>query len=168
MTPADPPIAPPEPAPVRDTPERALAAFAMAALCLVTFANVAARYLTDVSFAFTEEYSIFLMVVMTFLGASAAVAADRHIRITVLVDRLPAVLRRPAEAAAWLAMLAVFGILAWYGGRLAYDQWRFEETSPALGNPQWLYTVWMPLLSVVAGARVLARLARVVRGTAGG
>ena len=54
----------------------------MAALCLITLGNVVTRYLTNVSFAFTEEYSIALMVVVTMLGTSIATAADRQIRIT--------------------------------------------------------------------------------------
>ncbi|ABC23038.1 TRAP transporter small permease [Rhodospirillum rubrum] len=145
--------------------ERVLAALAMAAICLITFANVVVRYFTDVSLAFTEEFSIFLMVVMTLLGSSAAIALDRHIRITVLVDRLPAPLRRVTETLVWLATLAMLGVLVWYGGRLTYDQWRFEETSPALGYPQWLYTLWLPLLSAVMGLRVLGRLSRLARGT---
>ncbi|NYZ17281.1 TRAP transporter small permease [Azospirillum sp. RWY-5-1] len=146
------------------TIERAAAALAMAGLCVISFANVAVRYLTDVSFAFTEEYSIFLMVVMTFFGASVAVAADRHIRITFLVDRLPRSVRRVTETVVWTAALVMFGFLAWYGGRLTYDQWRFEETSPALGNPQWLYTVWMPALSVVVALRVVGRIVDALRG----
>ncbi|HYD67555.1 TRAP transporter small permease [Azospirillum sp.] len=147
------------------TVERALSALAMAALCVITFANVLARYFTDYSFAFTEEYSIFLMVVMTLFGSAVAVAADRHIRITFLVERLPRGARRVTETVAWTATLVMFGFLIWYGGRLAYDHWRFEETSPGLGNPQWIYTVWLPLLSVVVALRVLGRIVRVVRGT---
>jgi len=158
MTPETPP-----PAPQRAPVERVLAGLAMAAVCVITFANVLARYFTDYSFAFTEEYSIFLMVVMTLLGSAAAVAGDRHIRITVLVERLPPPARRVTETLAWTAALVMFGFLVWYGGRLTYDQWRFEETSPGLGNPQWLYTVWMPLLSAVVGARVLGRLWRLLR-----
>ncbi len=154
--------APPE-TKVPVTLERALAALAMAALCVVTFANVVTRYLTDVSLAFTEEYSIFLLVVMTLLGSSVAAAADRHIRITILADRLPPPLRRVAELAAWSAALAMFGFLVWYGGRLTYDQWRFEETSPGLGYPQWIYTVWLPLLSAVVAARVAGRIVRTAR-----
>lgn len=147
------------------TLERALAALSMAALCVITFANVVARYLTDVSLAFTEEYSIFLLVVMTLLGSSVAVAADRHIRITFLADRLSPPVRRVTELVAWTAALVMFGFLVWYGGRLTYDQWRFEETSPGLGIPQWLYTAWLPLLSAVVALRVVGRLIRIAKGT---
>lgn len=142
------------------TLERGLAAVSMAALCAISFANVVVRYFTDYSFAFTEEYSIFLMVVMTLFGASVAVAADRHIRITFLVERLPTGARRVTEALVWAASAIMFALLVWYGGELTYDQWRFEETSPGLGHPQWLYTAWMPGLSVVLTLRCLGRVAR--------
>jgi len=70
-------------------PERHLAAAAMAIMCVITFANVLTRYLTNVSLAWTEEISIFLMVVMTLTASAAAFVLDRHIRITILTDLLP-------------------------------------------------------------------------------
>jgi TRAP-type transport system small permease protein len=143
--------------------ERALAAAAMGVICLITFANVGVRYFTNYSFAFTEEYSIFLMVVLTLLGSAAATAADRHIRITFILNRLPLPIRPYCEAAGWFAMLLMFVVLVWYGGELAYDNWRFEETSPGLGYPQYLYTMWLPILSAVVAIRVAMRLAASLR-----
>jgi len=148
------------------TVERAIAALAMAAICVITFANVVARYFTNVSFAFTEEYSIFLMVVMTLCGSAVAFAADRHIRFTFVVERLPAGLRAWAAVLAWTASVVMFALLVWLGARLAYDEWRFEVTSPGLGVEQWVYTVWLPILSVVVLLRVIGRLVRAVRGGA--
>ena len=58
----------------------------MALLLVITLLNVVTRYLTDQSFAWTEEISVFLMVVMTLAGASAAIARDRHIRIEFFYD----------------------------------------------------------------------------------
>lgn len=143
--------------------ERALAAAAMGVICLITFANVGVRYFTNYSFAFTEEYSIFLMVVLTLLGSAAAVAADRHIRITFILNRIPRAVRSHCEALGWFATLLMFAILVWYGGELAYDNWRFEETSPGLGYPQFLYTMWLPILSAVVMIRVAMRLASIFR-----
>jgi len=147
------------------TLERALAAICMAALCVITFANVVARYFTNYSFAFTEEYSIFLMVVMTLFGASVAVAADRHIRLTFLVDRLSPGARRITESVVWSATFAMFALLVWYGYRLTYDQWRFEETSPGLGYPQWIYTAWLPGLAVVLALRSAGRVYAALAGS---
>jgi TRAP-type C4-dicarboxylate transport system permease small subunit len=53
----------------------------MGALALITFANVIVRYFTDSSFAWTEEFSVFLMIMLALVAGSAAVARDRHIRI---------------------------------------------------------------------------------------
>ncbi len=144
--------------------EEVLVAATMAVVALITFANVAMRYLTDISFAFTEEYSIALMVVLTFLGASAAVVKDRHMRITFVTSKLSLANRRRAEAFAMLCMAAMYGILVVYGAWSTWDDYRFEVTSPALGVPQWLYTLWLPLLSVLVVGRAIGRMIRVHRG----
>ena len=160
----DPTLSPPDP-PLRVplTFERAVAAFAMAALCLITLGNVVARYVTNYSFAFTEEYSVALMVVVTMLGASMATATDRQIRITWFADLLRPRGRRAAEIAATVATMVMFGLLVGLGGKMVWDEYRFEVTSPGLGEPQWIYTLDLPLLAVAIIGRALGHLIRVVR-----
>jgi TRAP-type C4-dicarboxylate transport system permease small subunit len=160
----DPLIAPKDP-PVRVplAVEKVLAAAAMAALCLITLGNVIARYLTNYSFAFTEEFSIALMVVVTMLGAGIATAADRQIRIVFFASLLPPRGERAAEIIATLATIAMFALLVWLGGRLVWDEYRFEVTSPGLGEPQWIYTAALPLLSLAVIGRAVGHLVRVLR-----
>ena len=139
--------------------ERFLMAASMGLLCLLTMANVIVRYFTDISFAFTEEISVALLVVMTLVGASHAFASNHHIAITFFVERHP----RFREMARWLGVLsslAVFGLLAGYGTQMAWDDYRFEVTSPSLGIPQWWYTVWLPVLSGLIVLRLLASCRR--------
>ena len=62
------------------------------------------------------------------------------------------------------AIALMFVILAVFGSQFAYDDYRFEVTSPALGLPQWLYTTWLPLLSVVVAGRAIGAMIRVARG----
>ena len=138
-------------------------AVSMALLLLITLANVAVRYLTHASFAFTEEISVALMVIMALAGASSAVVRDRHIRVTVLIERLPRRGRHAAELLARAATALMFGLLTWYGARLAYDDFRYEVTSPGLGLPQWLYSVWLPLLSALIAVRALGLMLRCKR-----
>lgn len=134
-------------------------AVSMGALCVLTMANVLVRYFTNFSFAFTEEISVVLLVVMTLVGASHAFATGHHIAIGFLVERLPA-LRVAARRFALACSLAMFGLLAWYGARMAWDDYRFEVTTPSLGIPQWLYTVWVPLLALVIVLRLAVLLRR--------
>jgi TRAP-type C4-dicarboxylate transport system permease small subunit len=144
--------------------EEGIAAIAMALICIITFANVLVRYFTNVSFAFTEEFSIFLLVVMTFAGASAAFAHNRHIRMEYFVRKLPLAAWLWVERLVTLTALVLFGILTFYGTRLFYDDWAFGTTSPGIGIPQWIYSVWLPILSALIVLRLAGRLARLARG----
>ena len=66
--------------------EEALGVACMAVLVAITLGNVVTRYLTDESFAWTEEISIFLLVVMTLAGAASIAARDGHIRLEFFYD----------------------------------------------------------------------------------
>jgi len=142
----------------------ALGAAAMALIFLISFGNVVVRYVTDISFAFTEEFSVFLLVFMTFVGASLAVATDSHIRITFFRDRLGPRGRLACEALSLLASTAMFSLIVWYGTQLTLDDIRWAETSPGLGLPRWIYTIWLPLLSAAIVLRLLGRLRRLRLG----
>ncbi len=144
--------------------EEMLVAAAMAAMALITAANVVTRYLTDISLAFTEEYSVVLMVLVALLGTAVATAAGRHIRIGYFADLLPPRGRRIAEMFSMALTVLCFGLLVWYGWRLAYDEYRYEVLSNGLGNPNWWYTGWLPVLSAVVVLRAIGRFIRLSRG----
>jgi TRAP-type C4-dicarboxylate transport system permease small subunit len=93
--------------------ERFLMAASMGVLCLLTMANVLVRYFTDISFAFTEEISVALLV-----GASHAFASNHHIAITFFVDRWPK-FKPLAHRLAVLCSLLMIGLLAWFGVLMA-------------------------------------------------
>jgi TRAP-type C4-dicarboxylate transport system permease small subunit len=159
-----------QPDPVTRVPlslERVVLALAMGAIALITAANVVVRYLTDVSLAVTEEYSVVLMVIVTLVGSALAIAAGRHIRVGYFTDLMPPRGRRTAEIVALLLAILCFGLLAVFGAKLAYDEYRFEVLSNGLGNPNWWYTGWLPLLSLLVIARAAGRLIRLARGKEG-
>ena len=143
--------------------EEFFAAMAMALICLITFANVLVRYFSNESFAFTEEFSVFLMVVLTFVGASAAFARNSHIRMSFVVQKFPPRVAHYVEIAVMVAAAVLFAIIVWYGIRLLLDDWNFDTTSPGIGIPQWIYTLWLPLLSAVITLRILGRIVRLAR-----
>ncbi|WP_255568707.1 TRAP transporter small permease [Neoroseomonas alba] len=149
------------------TVERVLLALAMGAMALITAANVVTRYLTDVSLAITEEYSVVLMVIVALIGSALAIACGRHIRIGYFTDLLSPAWRRRAEVLALLLSIVCFGLLVVFGADLAYDEYRFEVLSNGLANPQWLYTGWLPLLALLVIARAAGRIIRLARGEDG-
>ena len=144
--------------------EEVAVAAGMAAIALITAINVVVRYLTNISFAFTEEYSVVLMVLVTILGTSLAMAGGRHIRIEYFTYFLSARGRQIAEIVAMVLVIVCFGIIMVYGAYLTWDEYRFDSLTPGLGDPQWLHTGWLPLLSVFVIARALGRIVRMWRG----
>jgi TRAP-type C4-dicarboxylate transport system permease small subunit len=143
--------------------EENLAGIAIGLLGLITFANVVVRYLTNFSFAFTEEFSIFLMILVAFLGGSSVMAKGGHLKITFVVDRFSPERRRVIGVAANALTALMFLLLAVFGGRMAWDEFRYEVTSPGLGIPTWFYTMWMPVLSLAIFGRALGVLRRAWR-----
>lgn len=138
----------------------------MAALALITFANVIVRYFTSASFAWTEEISVFLMIVLALVGGSAAVARQLHIRIEFFADG-GSERRRRVLAEFGAAMVALlFGIITVLSVRVVWDDYRFEETSPGIGVPQWWYSMWMPVLCALTTARAVQVFVRLRRGRA--
>ena len=111
-----------------------LTVIVMALLALITFLNVLVRYFTSQSFAWTEEISVFLMIVLALVAGSASVARNRQIRIEYFSDSGP----------------------EWRQRALA----RFGETSPGIGVPQWWYTIWLPVMSVAIAGRALGLFIR--------
>jgi TRAP-type transport system small permease protein len=134
--------------------ERALGAAAMVALCVITLANVLVRYFTDFSFAFTEEISVSLMVFLTFVGSAKAFLDGNQIAVTWFAERAPGAWRHRLLLASFACSALMAGLLVWLGARMAWDDFRYEVTSPGIGAPQWLYTAWLPLLSLALFLRL--------------
>ena len=52
--------------------------------------------------------------------------------------------------AATVAVL--FGVIAVLSVRVVWDDYRFGETSPGIGVPQWWYSIWLPVFSALITA----------------
>jgi TRAP-type C4-dicarboxylate transport system permease small subunit len=146
-----PPTLPPR---ARFRAERFLGAASMALLVAITLANVLTRYFTDISLAFTEEVSVFLLIFLTFVGAAKAFLDGNQIAMEFFVARLGWAWRRRFLLFALAMSALMIALVGWYGTRMAWDDYDMEVTSPGLGWPQWIYTAWMPLLCIPMLARI--------------
>lgn len=143
--------------------EKAIIAGALAVICVISFANVLVRYFTDFSFAFTEEISVFMLVILAFFGSAVAFARDEQIRISFFVERMPVQARWAATVITLVANITIFLLVVWFGGRFAYEEWRFDATTPGLGIPAWLYSMWLPIAAGVIIARLIGRFRRQIQ-----
>jgi len=133
----------------------------MAGLCVITMMNVVVRYLTDESFAWTEELSVFLLILTTMAGTAAAAMRDNHIRIEFFLQRGSAAHRRRMLLFGAAISGVFFLVLALLTGRMAWDDYKYAEISMGLGVPRWWYTAWVPALSVVISFRIFAVFANI-------
>ncbi len=95
------------------------ASYAYAVVALLTFGEVCARYLFNSPTQWTIEVVVMLAAVHYMLSGPQAYANDRHIRITVLYDRLPDAARRVLTAIERLMVAGVCGVVAYWAIRQA-------------------------------------------------
>ena len=133
--------------------EDAISVSVMAALVVITLLNVVTRYLTSESYAWTEEISVFLMIVLTLAGAASAAASDRHIRIEFFYDSGSARRRHRLRLLSAVVTSAFFVLMTVLFGLVLWDEIRYAETSMGLGIPRWWYTAWIPPLCAVIALR---------------
>jgi TRAP-type C4-dicarboxylate transport system permease small subunit len=144
--------------------EEVIGVACMVVLVLLTLGNVLTRYLTDESFAWTEEISIFLIVVMTLAGAASIAARDRHIRIEFIYDGGSAQRRRLLRLVSAAATTLLFAVLAALFAITLADEVKWAETSMGLGVPRWWFTAPIPLLCAAIAVRAARWGLRVRRG----
>ena len=104
------------------------------------------------------------MVLMTLVAGAAAVARDRHIRIEYFFEGGSARRKQFLSMLSAFAILLLFAAMAILGGRVAYDDFHYSDTSPGIGIPNWIYTMWLPILSAVIALRALGVLIRKGQG----
>ena len=136
--------------------EERLGVACMAVLTAITLGNVVVRYFTDESFAWTEEISVFLLVVMTLAGAAAVARRDGHIRIEYFYDSGARARRRRLRLLAAGATVLLFVVLALLFGIGLADEIRWSETTMGLGVPRWWYTIGVPPLCLAIAWRAWA------------
>jgi TRAP-type transport system small permease protein len=129
----------------------------MAVMCLVTFAQAAGRYALHFSFIWSEELSRYLMVWVSMLGGAVAARRRMHFGFDALVAGLPPRWRRLAQALAVLCSIGIFGVIAWYGFRLA--RFNMMQFSPALEWPMGVPYAAVPLGAALMVLFLLERLA---------
>ena len=137
-----------------------LTVIVMGALALFTFANVLVRYFTNSSFAWTEEISVFLMIALALIAGSAAVARDQHIRIEYFAEGGSEARRKLLAQFGALLVALLFALIAVLSVRVVWDDYRFGETSPGIGVPQWWYSIWLPVFSALITLRAVGLFIR--------
>jgi len=122
--------------------------FGLGALMIVIVAaQVFFRYVLNHSLFWSEELARYILVWLTFLGATVAYRRGVHPRIDLFSHRLGSRGARAMRIAAHLAAMAFLGVLIVYGAQFAY--FVRLQISPALQIPKWTVMLVLPISGVV-------------------
>lgn len=102
-----------------DNIEETLIALLLAAMTLITFANVIARYVFNSNILWALEATVYLFAWLVLLGAAYAVKHSIHIGVDIVVQALPPGPRKVLTLIATLACVA-FAVLLLKG---SWDYW---------------------------------------------
>jgi TRAP-type C4-dicarboxylate transport system permease small subunit len=122
-----------------------LTSIMLAALAL----QIMMRYLLGQALSWTEEIALACFTWTILLAVALGVRDSIHVRMELLVDRLPGPARRIAEQAILLLVAALGAFLAWSGTRYVLDAQ--GATSAATGYP----TGWLYAAAPVCGALIV-------------
>ena len=138
--------------------EEYLLAILLALMVLLVFAQVVSRYALHRSLSYTEELVRYFFVWSTFLGAGAALKRGRHLKLDVVVHRLPDRWRKAGRGFTLGGTLLLFAVIGIYGLHIVRLQIQTGQTTAALGMPAW----WVGL-SVPVGCGLL--IVRTIQST---
>lgn len=137
-------------------------------LSIMVCAEIVLRKVFNQSLQGVDEYGGYALAVTSAIGFAFAFYEGSHIRIDVLVRRLPQSLRILSSLVAHLSLLVVAGLFAWYAALLTIESWEIDAFANTplrtpLYIPQAIWAGGMGLFFVALSVRLLVIVEGVVR-----
>lgn len=140
----------------------AAAGIFLVAICAVVAAQVAGNIVDRLLITFIgqpigiiipaySDFAGFFLAASTFLALAHTLMRGEHVRVRLVLSRLPARMQRYAEL--WCAGVAAAATAAatYFTVKLTYDSWRFGDAVTGIVA----VPLWIPQLAMVAGLILL-------------
>lgn len=138
--------------------EKIICAVIFMAMTVLGFVNVVVRYLSNSSFAATQEILLNGFLLITVFGAAIAARRGEHLAVTLFTDLLPAQARRLAVFLATLLSVVLLLVSAWFCLSLVQNQHESGVVSPGLQIPLWYYSIGVPAGFLLVAVRLIQSL----------
>lgn len=134
----------------------AVCAALLAATVLIAFVAVIFRYVIGAALSWSFEASLALLTYLTFLGCYLALRKNAHLKVEVLVQRLPLW----GQALVWtfnqLTIVAIAGVMVVFGARQV--QLFHDQTTLVMELPVSLLYAAIPLSGLLMGLESAFRI----------
>lgn len=141
-----------------------ISAMAIAAMMVITVADVVARRFFHYHVKGSYEYVALLFVYLIYFGLAYAQRHDAHITIGILYDRLPRKARLPIEGLLLAISFILFSALTWYTAKSAWFNYQMGDTMlGAIQVKTWPSRAGVPVGCGMFALRFLAQLIGLVK-----
>jgi len=122
--------------------------FCLIAMTILILAQITARFF-GITIPSSEDFAGWLLSASIFFGLAYTFNTGGHIRLTILLGRLPKTSRRVFEAIALLIGLGIVAFVAFYTSYTVYESFDFEDiTDTYLPMPLWVVQLPMAIGSL--------------------
>lgn len=136
--------------------ERSLALLGLV-MAAVVLLQVICRYIFNNSLFWSEELARYLLIWLTFLGATSAYYRQVHPGIDILTGRLAGITRKASVLTVHFVSLTLFWVMIYHGSVFAHFV-RLQIT-PAMGLPKWIVFSIIPFSGTIFLLHCLALIA---------
>ena len=126
---------------------------ALIAAVVFNFVNVVGRYILGRTFIAADEVQIYIMVYIAFLGAAVATWRRMHLRMDVLVHRLPRRVQAALAATELVLVVALAAFVLYVSSGYVKQMAGLDARSQNAGIP-----MWIPHSAIVIGFGLIAVL----------
>jgi TRAP-type C4-dicarboxylate transport system permease small subunit len=131
-------------------------------MTVIVAVQVFCRYVLNNSLFWSEELARYLLVWLTFLGASVAYRRNVHPGIDIIYARLPGTIQKTAAIAVHCTSIALFGVMIFFGIKFSY--FVRLQISPALYLPKWIIFSIIPVSGLILLLHSLTFLLEELKG----
>ena len=119
--------------------------FALAAMMLLSTADVIGRYFFNAPVLGAYEITEYLMLIMVFSFLALAQSEKVHINVDIVFNHLPAGLRRVLERFNHFVCLLMMILVSWMGIQRIWDLKRTGEASVLLKIPDYPFAIFLAI-----------------------
>ena len=119
---------------------------------LAVLSSIFGRFIPALELHGADAYAGYCMAASAFLALATTLRRGEHIRVTLIINRLPANAYRVMDIFCHVVALGVSGVLAGYSIRLVVRSLDFRDVSQGLDATP----LWIPQIAMAFGTSMLA------------
>jgi C4-dicarboxylate transporter DctQ subunit len=113
-------------------------------VCIIFF-QVVLRYFFKNPISWPEESARFMQIWLIYLGVSACVREEKHIKISVVLENIRTEISNYLEKIANIISILLLSFLFYLSIRLVMDFINYGQKSPALNFPMYIVAICLPI-----------------------